>query len=204
MANILENSVDKVLEAIEDSGRSVSATRMQLIGIIKRHAASASAAALAGGFIPGGAGAAVTAASIGFIWTMYYRTAKALNINLKKSTVKALASAVITNVLNGILSIVAACTIASFLPGGVLISAAVSGVVSYYLLYYSGVIFLNMLVRLFGGKYNIEQMTDEELGEFQKQVAGMYSFKDIKTEAAQAYKHRRQDGREDTLDEAAV
>ncbi|MBQ3078586.1 MAG: Hsp70 family protein [Clostridia bacterium] len=207
MANVLENSVNKVFEALKNANHPVNVTREDLMSIIKKHAAGSTAAAMAAGFIPGGAGVVAATVSVGFIWTMYYRICKSLNISVGKNTLKALASAVITNILGAIVSEIAVSTVMSIIPGANLLSAAANGLMSYYILYYSGILFMNMLVRIFNCGMNIENMTDEELKEAQKSVSNEIKFKDIKSEAKSAYKTRKQDGVSEVMqdeDEPAI
>lgn len=194
MANILENSVEKFLDQVENMKGKRPASTDELVSIIKKHAAGATVAAVAAGFIPGGAGAVASAVGVAFIWTMYYRLCGVLKINISKNALKALASALITNALSYIAAEVAVNTVFSIVPGGVLFTSAACGLMNYYLVYYSGVVFMNMLVKIFSAGMDIEKMSAEELKYAQKEAVNFVSFKDVKSEAREAYKHRKADG----------
>lgn len=194
MANILENSVEKFLNQVEAMHGVRPVSTDELVSLIKKHAAGATVAAAAAGFIPGGAGAVASAVALGFIWTMYYRLCGILKINIGKNAVKAMASALITEVLSYIVIEVAFSTVLSIVPGGFVFTTAANGLMNYYLVYYSGVVFMNMLVRIFSVGMDIEHMSAEELKRVQKEAVNSVSFKDVKSEAKEAYKHRKNDG----------
>ncbi|MBQ9854654.1 MAG: Hsp70 family protein, partial [Clostridia bacterium] len=131
---------------------------------------------------------------VAFIWTMYYRLCGVLKINISKNALKALASALITNVLSYVAAEVAVNTVLSIIPGGVLFTSAACGLMNYYLVYYSGIVFMNMLVRIFSVGMDIEHMSTEELKRVQKEAVDTVSFTEVKSEAKEAYKHRKADG----------
>ena len=58
--------------------------------LVIAHAAGAAAASFAAGFLPGAGGVAALVVSAGFIWSMYYRICKELDIQLSKNKAKAL------------------------------------------------------------------------------------------------------------------
>lgn len=194
MANILENSVEKFLSQVESLKGKRPVSTGELVSLIKKHAAGSTVAAVAAGFIPGGAGAVASVIGVAFIWTMYYRLCGVLKINISKNALKALASALITNVLSYVAAEVAVNTVLSIIPGGVLFTSAACGLMNYYLVYYSGIVFMNMLVRIFSVGMDIEHMSTEELKRVQKEAVNSVSFTEVKSEAKEAYKHRKADG----------
>ena len=93
----INNYYDELLEATGTSSKNV--TSQDLNKIIQFHAVGAAASSAAAGIIPGAGGVAATACYAGFVWAMYGRLCKKLGIPLGKNLLKALASAVVTNIV---------------------------------------------------------------------------------------------------------
>lgn len=202
MSNILYSSVNKVIETLQSSGQGTDVTAEELIRLVRSHAAGAAAASLASA-IPGAGGVAALAANVGFIWSMYYRVTKRLGIPLGKQMLKSIGSAVLSNISASIIAEVAATTVFSMLPGvGTVVAVGIAGVISYYAVYYAGVIFMNLLVRLFKVGADIQNMGVDDLKQMQKQITQEIRFKDVKAEARSAYRDRKADGVAEVIEDA--
>ena len=187
----LENSVESLLVLVEKRG--VHVTSQELINIIRNHSIGAMASMMASGMLPGVGGVAATAVEIGFVWTMYYRICEKLNINLKKETLKAIGSALITNIAASVVSQIIASTVLSVIPGlGTLGSMALCGFMGYYLTYYSGVVFMQLLIRIFKAGRTPEEVSEGELKKMMKDIVSRITPKDVRKEAQQAYKEDRE------------
>ena len=132
---------------------------------------------------------------IGFVWSMYYRVCTKLGINVKKELLKSLGSAFVTNIAGSIAAQLIAGTVLSIIPGiGTAGAAIVNGLMGYSITYYSGIIFMNLLVRVFKAGKSMGQYSAEELKRMMKQESEATSFREVKQEAKQAFKERKADG----------
>ncbi len=68
--------------------------------IVKFHSKGAAAAAIAGGIIPGFGSAIAVTTSAGFIWTMYGKINKKINVPIAQNILKSLASGIATNLVS--------------------------------------------------------------------------------------------------------
>lgn len=189
----LKGSVAKVVELSRMKG--ISITEEELMKLVKTHSAGAAASMVATGILPGVGSVAALGANIGFIWSMYYRICTCLGISVKKEALKAVGSALITNIGAGIASEVIAGTVLSIIPGiGTVGAMAVIGLMGYSLTYYSGIIFMQLLVRVFKAGGSLEKMSVEEMKQAVSGLTKEVSFKSVKEESKQAYKNRKEDG----------
>lgn len=193
MANKLNESVEKIVYEAQQKG--ISVTVDELMGIVKTHAAGSSASMMATGALPGVGSAIAMTIEVGFVWSMYYRICTKLGISLKKELVKSLGSAFVTNMAGNVASQLITGTVLSIVPGiGQLGAAVVNGLMGYSITYYSGIIFMNLLVRVFKAGKSVDQFTAEELKQMMKQESEVTSFRAVKQEAKQAFKDRKADG----------
>ena len=147
---ILLDVADALLEAIIDyygDGEYVRTFQSkELADCVIQHAAAAGIAAMAGGILPGVGSVIATGISVGAIWSMYIRICKIIKIDLGKNKLKALASAVLTNIATQLAGMLAIGVAASFVPGA---SILVCGAGNFAVVYIAGIIFLNALTQLF-------------------------------------------------------
>lgn len=189
----LRSAVDSVVQ--QANSRGISVTTDELMKIVKTHAAGATASIVAGGLIPGVGSGIAAGIEIGFVWSMYYRLCTKLGINAKKEVLKSLGSAFISNIATGVAGALVVSIILSFIPGiGWLSAAALLGLEGYCVTYYSGVIFMNLLVRVFKAGKSLEDMELDQMKAMMKDVTKTVTFSSVKDEATQAYKNRKQDG----------
>ena len=189
----LQGAVDAVVAAA--AKRGISVTEEEMMSLVKTHAAGAAASMMAAGAIPGAGSAIALGIETGFVWSMYYRICTRLKINIKKNVLKSLGSALITNLGASVASELIAGTVLSFFPGiGSLGAAAVNGLMGYSITYYSGIVFMNLLTRVFKAGGSLENMTEEEMKSAMSGVTKEVKFSDIKDEAKQGFKNRKNDG----------
>ena len=145
---VLRRSVEAVVESA--ATRGVNVTADELFKLVRTHSAGAAAASIATGVLPGAGATLSVIANTGFVWSLYYRVCVKLGINVKKELLKALGSAFITNASANVVSLIITSTVLSFIPGlGTVGAATVCGLVGYGITYYSGIIFMQLLVRVF-------------------------------------------------------
>lgn len=160
--NKLNGTIENLVSIINGQGGSVSAE--ELNKLVKSHAAGASASMIASGAIPGVGSTIAAGIEIGFVWSMYYRICGRLNIDIRKNVLKTLGSAIVTNMGASVAAQIIAGTVLSIIPGiGTVGAAMVNGLMGYSLTYYSGIVFMQLLVRVFKAGKNVTQMSEDEL-----------------------------------------
>lgn len=189
----LQGTVDTVVT--EAAKKGVYITGEELVSLVKTHSAGAAASMMAAGAVPGAGSTIAMGIEIGFVWSMYYRICGKLKINIKKNVLKSLGSALITNMGAAVASELIAGTVLSLIPGiGTIGAAAVNGLMGYSLTYYSGIVFMNLLTRVFKAGASPESMTEAQMKDMMSGITKDVKFADIKDEAKQGFKDRKKDG----------
>lgn len=198
---VLRRSVEAVVESA--ATRGVNVTADELFKLVRTHSAGAAAASIATGVLPGAGATLSVIANTGFVWSLYYRICVKLGINVKKELLKALGSAFITNASANVVSLIITSTVLSFIPGlGTVGAATVCGLVGYGITYYSGIIFMQLLVRVFKTGGQLENMSAEELKQQMADLTKEVRYDSIKEEVKTAFKERKQDGGAEPIAEA--
>lgn len=201
MANMLNESIEKIVAQAQNRGVNVSYD--ELMHMVKSHAAGAAASMMASGALPGVGSSIAAGIEISFVWSMYYRICTKLGLSVKKELIKGLGSAFVTNMAAAIAGQLIAGTVLSIIPGiGTVGAAAVNGLMGYSVTYYSGVIFMNLLVRLFKAEKSMDTCTADELKRMLKQESDDTSFRQVKKEAQQAFKNRSADDVAEAIQES--
>lgn len=201
MANMLNESIEKIVAQAQNRGVNVSYD--ELMHMVKSHAAGAAASMMASGALPGVGSSIAAGIEISFVWSMYYRICTKLGLSVKKELIKGLGSAFVTNMAAAIAGQLIAGTVLSIIPGiGTVGAAAVNGLMGYSVTYYSGVIFMNLLVRLFKAGKSMDTCTADELKRMLKQESDDTSFRQVKKEAQQAFKNRSADDVAEAIQES--
>ena len=131
--------------------------------IIRDHSLAAAATAATTSFLPA---VGVTIAGIiakGFTWTMLFRICLAMGIDVNKEALKPFASAIMAKVAAYMAMVLAGGTILSLFPGiGSMGASALGVMLSYSMVYASGLLFMGMMARVVkrGGA---DQMTAAEI-----------------------------------------
>ncbi len=166
--------------------------------IIKGHALGAAAAGLGVSWLPGAGSAIALAATVGIIWSMYFRINVKLGITLSKTKLKSLASAILTNI---------GASAASFL-GGTIISTALSFIpivgnaaasiimagLDYAVVFVSGIVYMKFLTKLFKAGKDIEILDEEELKAEAKAAVNDEDVNSLFKEARKEYDRARKSG----------
>lgn len=180
-------AIDELLNSLGDKAENT--TSEDLLKIVKFHAIGAAASSAAAGLIPGAGGTAASACFIGFVWAMYVRLSKKIGIPFEKNILKALASAVVTNLIGYAITILVATSVVSLIPGlGSVAASAVDASLGYAVVYVSGIIYMNLLAKLVKDKKNISEMSEKEIKEMATETAKEADVKSMLKDAQKAYK----------------
>ncbi|MDE7261345.1 MAG: hypothetical protein K2N78_04685 [Oscillospiraceae bacterium] len=190
-----------MLEAIIDyygDGEYVKTFQSKkLADCVVQHAATAGVAAMAGGILPGVGSVIATGIVTGAVWSMYIRICKIIKVDLGKNKLKALASAVLSNIAVNLAGVLAIGIAASFVPGA---SIVICGAGNFAVVYIAGIIFLNALTRLFHvSRKDLENMNDEELMKSVKASAKGIDMKAIFKEAKNVFMDMKRSGELDQV-----
>ncbi len=193
MANKLNESVERIVSQAQEKGVNVSYDEM--MSMVKSHAAGAAVAMMAYGALPGVGSTVAAGIEISFVWSMYYRICAKLGLSEKKELLKGLRSASVTNRAASFAAQLIAGTVLSLVPGiGTAGATVINGLMGYSITYYSGIIFMNLLVRLFKAGSSMDSYTARDFLRMMKQEYDNISFRQIQKEARQAFKTRSADG----------
>lgn len=165
--------------------------------IINGHALGAAASGLAAGWVPGAGGTAALMASVGFIWSMYFRINKRLGIPFSKTIIKSLGSAVLTNLAGTAISLVGGAILAtalSFTGIGNVASSIIMAGLDYAVVMVSGVIYLKLLTQLFKAGKDLNSVSAEELRSTAEQVMKSEDINQMLKDAKGEYKQKHKAG----------
>lgn len=174
--------------------------------IINTHAVGAAASGLASGYIPGVGGTAALMASVGFVWSMYYRINKKLGIPLSKTVVKSLGAAVLTNLAGSAMAVVGGTVLAtalSFTGIGNAFSSLIMAALDYAVVLVSGIIYMKLLVGLFRAGKDIANLSAEDLKTAAENVIKNENVNTMLKDARDSYKRAYKSGKvsgEETVD----
>ncbi len=166
--------------------------------IVKGHAFAAAAAGLGVSWLPGAGSAVALAATVGIIWSMYFRINSKLGIKLSKTKLKSLASAMLTNIAASAITFLGGTVISialSFVPGvGSVLASVIMGGLDYAVVFVSGIIYMKLLTKLFKAGKNIETLNEEELKAEAKATVNDEDVNSMFKEARKEYVRARKSG----------
>jgi uncharacterized protein (DUF697 family) len=166
--------------------------------IVINHAIGAAAASAASGWIPGAGGTAALMASVGFIWSMYYRINQRIGISISKNKLKSLASAVVSNIASAAMSLILgilASTVLSFIPGvGNVAASIIMAALDYGVVFAAGIMYLKMLTKLCKEGANLNNLSETDLKNAAKTVIDSEDVSKIIKDAKEEYKTARENG----------
>ena len=197
MSSININVVaEKLLEAVVEyyqSGEYVKPFQSkELADCVVKHAAAGAVAAMGAGLLPGAGGVISAGVGVAAIWTMYIKICKTIGVPFSKNKLKALASALLTNVATQFAGIFAL----SFLAGA---GAVAIGAVNFAVTYFAGLTFLLMLTKLFKTQRRDSlEFSDDAWKDAFKSALNDVDKKEVIKEAKNLFTHMRKDG---SLDE---
>lgn len=132
--------------------------------IVKYHSKGAAASALASAWIPGAGGTVAVATSAGFIWSMYARIGKKIDLPFGKNILKSLATGAATNLVVGVVTAVAVSTVLSFMPVlGSVGASVIMGATCYALTIASGYVYLKITKNLFRKGIDLSTVSEQDL-----------------------------------------
>ncbi len=163
----------------------------ELADIVVNHAAAAGVSAMAAGVFPGVGALLASGIAVGAIWSMYVKIANYLNLKLGKDVLKAIASAVLTNVVTQLAGLLVFELAVGFIPGASIIAA---GVVNFGITYVAGLIYLKALTGIFSVGGNPDMMTDSQIKEQFNSASKSVDAKAVFGEAKKAFNQMKKDG----------
>lgn len=163
----------------------------ELADIVIVHAAAAGISAMAAGALPGVGSIIASGLAVGAIWTMYAHIGKYLHLKISKDLWKAIASAVLANVVTQLAGVLALEMVVGFIPGAGIIAA---GAVNFGVTYVAGLIFLKALTEIFKAGKNPEQMTGEQMKKQFSDAAKTVNVRSAFSEAKSAFNEMKKDG----------
>lgn len=208
MSRVLQAVVTQFIKELPRMYRSfIKQTNAEEIEeIINVHALGAAASGLAAGWVPGAGGTAALMASVGFIWSMYYRINKKVGIPFSKAIVKSLGSAILTNLAGAAVSLVTGTVIAtalSFTGVGNVVSSLIMAGLDYAVVMVSGIVYLKLLTKLFKAGKDLTALSSEDLKAEAEIIMKSENINEMlkksQKEYREAYKSKKVTGKE-TID----
>ncbi len=161
----------------------------EIVKTVMNHAAMAAGSAALSGCLPGTAGAAAAAVSLGVVAKMYVSLGGKLGIRLNNGLIRALASAVVADLAGSVAAMLGVATLLSLVPGmGTLGAAGIVGLTSFCYVYLAGVLYIKMVAKLLETGKSIESMTKEELEDVMHRETDGLNMKSAVKEATSAFK----------------
>ncbi|MBR0256200.1 MAG: hypothetical protein IJQ58_00550 [Synergistaceae bacterium] len=176
--------MERYLVDMEDGSKRISE-------IIMRHAAAAGVAAMASGVLPGIGALISSVIGIGAIWHMYYAIGQYLHLEFSKDILKAIASAIIVNIVTQLAGVITMEILASFVPGLAIIT---NGICLFGVTYIAGLLFLKALVHIFKAGGDPSKMTAQEIESRIKEAAREANLRDEFRNAKSTFKQMRKEG----------
>lgn len=193
-AKFKSNAVTKALKKIPKNVLSDQEVE-DINNIIEMHALGAGASGVATGWIPVAGAAVASVGRTAFIWSMYVRICRRLDINLSKKKLKFLGSVVVSDLAYSVGAVLAA-TAVSLVPGiGSVTSALLNASISYSMVGVAGVMFVRLISSLRDTGTDMANMTDEELKERMKVIMSKQDVKGMMKEAQNEYAKARKEGK---------
>lgn len=187
---------EELLQAVSnyyESGEYVKPFHSKdLADCVVQHSAAVGVAAMGAGILPGVGSVVAIGIGTAAIWRMYVKICTIIGVPFGKNKLKALASAVLTNIATQMGAVYAFQIATSFIPGAGVIS---SGIVNFASTYIAGLIFLMVLTRLFKtGRQDVEDMSNEELVASMKAAFANIDLKVVFKEAKNIFMDMKKDG----------
>lgn len=185
--SMLSAQIDKLNPVLAQN----NTTNEKIEELIELHAFYAGMSGFASGILPGVAGIIAALSSAGVIWNMYYRICRTLNIKITKNALKALSSAVLTNISTQLLGVLAISLATSWVPG---VAVAATSVTCYGITYLAGYIFITLLTNVFKAGKNPDEMSEAELVAAGKAASKEVNGKKVFEAAREQGKERLKNG----------
>lgn len=185
--NELLNEAKRMIEAMDAKAEEVLPEK--LVDIVKFHSKATVASSIASAWVPGAGGTIATAATVGFIWTMYARINDALGISLSDNVLKTIASGFVTNLATGVAISMIGSGLLSFFPGmGTIASTVIIGASMYALALASGYVYFKIMTEVFKKGTDLNNIDEQELKDITTQIAKSDDVSAFMKEAKKSYK----------------
>ena len=149
------------------------------------------------GVAPGIAGVAAALTQAGFVWANYVQINKTLEISMSENTAKFIGSAVVTNLITNagaFAGVIVGSTIMSVLPGGQILSVAMSAALGYVIVYVSAIIYLKLITRMMQSDGTLKVAESDDTKHIIRDIIKESNIKDMVNEGKAAYKQVKKDG----------
>ena len=169
--SILLVAIDRlsiVMDEYFDNGEDVKLFKSEeLASCVKSYSAAVAVSGMAAGVLPVAGSVAALGICVAANWRMYIKMCEIIKIPFGEKKLKVISSAVISNIMGNIALFIAAQTVSSVIPGTGIVT---EGILSFFVVYFSAIVFLNVLTKIFSEKRkDIENMTEEQ---FKKYIRG--------------------------------
>lgn len=168
-----------------------------LAEIVKAHALGAAASGVGVAWLPGVGSAAALTAMVGFIWSMYFRINYRLGLKFSKVAMKSLASAVLSNLMQGAISVVgsiALATVLSLTGIGNAASSLIMAALDYSVVMVGGILYLKLLNGLMGAGNDPSEMTPQEIEIKMEDIMRGENIEALLKSESRSYKAGRKNG----------
>lgn len=197
--NIPTGALAKALQDLDRSMRkSLDGTKIEKIkDTIGNYAIAAAVASGVAGVAPGIAGVAAALTQAGFVWATYVQINKTLEISMSENTAKFIGSAVVTNLITNagaFAAVIVGSTIISVLPGGQILSVAMSAALGYVIVYVSAIIYLKLITRMMQSDGTLKVAESDDTKHIIRDIIKESNIKDMVNEGKAAYKQAKKDG----------
>ncbi len=197
--NIPTGALAKALQDLDRSMRkSLDGTKIEKIkDTIGNYAIAAAVASGVAGVAPGIAGVAAALTQAGFVWATYVQINKTLEISMSENTAKFIGSAVVTNLITNagaFAAVIVGSTIMSVLPGGQILSVAMSAALGYVIVYVSAIIYLKLITRMMQSDGTLKVAESDDTKHIIRDIIKESNIKDMVNEGKAAYKQAKKDG----------
>jgi uncharacterized protein (DUF697 family) len=170
----------------------------EIADIIKLHAKGATAASVASTvattWLPGAGGPALMVVEIGFVWTMFVRLNKKINLTMSKPLLKTLGAGLIAQLAPMAAGILVLGAALSFIPGGSIAAAALEAATTYAATIASGFVYLKVLTKLFKEGKDPSTLSADALKGAVNEVIKNENMKEVLREAKEDYKRAKESG----------
>lgn len=167
---------------------------IELADIVKKHAIAATVAGAGSGWIPLVGATLGTTITAGIIFSMFVKISNKLELPFKDNLIKGIVSG-ISAILLGFLGGWALGTAVSLIPGvGTVASVIVDATQCFCLTLVSGILCFKTLTKILENETDLSQLTDEDLQNIAKEVAGKEDIKFLMHEAKEEYKLSKKNG----------
>ena len=194
--NILEETLRDLKNALQGnlSGTQISSAQET----IHHYAIAAAVAGAISGVVPGVAGLLAIATQTGLVWATYVKVNQTLGISMKEHTAKFLGSAIATNLITSVGTLIlsyALAAIISFIPiFGQAMAATANAAMGYIVIYACAIIYLKLITDLVRPDGTIEVPETDDTKHIIQDIIRRNDMARIITEGRDKYKKAKSEG----------